>query len=262
MEFSSFKSLSRARDLPTLRHAITTRGGGVSSAPFESLNLGLHVGDDAAQVLVNRRFVAGALGFDEGAAVWAQQVHGADCYSVSPDEHGRGARDYAAAVPGTDALICGCSGVPCWILVADCAPLLLVHPVRQVLAVVHAGWRGALGRIASRTLAQMSEEFGAEAEEVRGGIGPCLCVRCLEVGEEVALEAEAAGADACIARAGFEKPHLDLRRALLHDLRAAGVREENVEVSDECPKCLSHKYFSHRGDGGRSGRFGLVAWWE
>lgn len=258
MEPTRFASL---QNIPGLRHAITTRHGGVSAAPFDSLNLGLHVGDDDAQVLANRGRVAQALGYEERDAVWAQQVHGANASVVTPRERGRGASFYADAICDSDALICASSGVPCWILVADCAPILLVHPARQVLAVVHAGWRGALSRITSRTLARMGEEFGVEAAEVRGGIGPCLCVECLEVGEEVALEPECAGASTCIVRAGFEKPHLDLRRVLLDDLKAAGVREENVEVSGECPRCLSHKYFSHRGENGKSGRFGLVAWW-
>lgn len=259
MEFTRFGSLSH---IPNLRHAITTRAGGVSAAPFESLNLGLHVGDDEAQVLENRRLVAEALGFDELDAVWAQQIHGADACSVSPDDRGRGASDYRDVLGSVDALICGYSDTPCWILVADCAPVLLVHPGVQVLAAVHAGWRGALGRIASRTLSSMAEEFGTEAKGVLAGIGPCLCVGCLEVGEEVALEAEQAGADACIVREGFEKPHLDLRRVLLDDLEAAGVRAESVEVSSECPKCANEKYFSHRGENGHAGRFGLVAWWE
>lgn len=259
MQFTRFASL---QNIPGLRHAITTRDGGVSSAPFSSLNLGLHVGDEAAQVLVNRKLAAQALGFDEDSAVWAQQVHGADCYSATPDDYGRGARDYESAIAQTDALICGYSGVPCWILVADCAPILLVHPGAQVLAVVHAGWRGALGKINSRTLQHIKSEFETEAEEVRVGVGPCLCVGCLEVGEEVAAQAERAATSTCVVRAGFDKPHLDLRRVLLDDLKSAGVRRENIEVSDECPRCASDKYFSHRGEGGTSGRFGLVAWWE
>ncbi len=259
LELTRFASL---QNIPDLRHAITTRHGGVSAAPFDSLNLGLHVGDDSERVIENRLLVAQELGYDDQDAVWAQQVHGANAHIVTPNDRGRGDRCYKDALPSTDALICEYSDAPCWILVADCAPVLLVHPARQVLAVVHAGWRGALGQIASRTLAQMSAEFSIEASEVLAGIGPCLCVECLEVGEEVALTAEEIGASTCIVRAGFEKPHLDLRRALLDDLKRACVSEANVEVSSECPRCLNHKYFSHRGDGGPSGRFGLVAWWE
>jgi YfiH family protein len=261
MEFTYFDSLRRALDLPTLRHAITTRHGGVSAAPFSSLNLGLHVGDEDAHVVENRQRVAQVLGFDKADAVWARQVHGADSHSVTPDDRGRGASTYADAVANADALICAYSSTPVWILVADCAPVLLVHPARQVLAVVHAGWRGAIGGIASRTLARMSSEFGVEAAEVRAGIGPCLCVNCLEVGEEVAREATTAGASTCVRRGGFDKPHLDLRGALLEDLARAGVAREHVEVLSECPRCDVGKYFSHRGEGGTAGRFGLVAWW-
>ncbi len=259
LQLTRFASL---QSVPGLNHAVTTRSGGASAAPFDSLNLGLHVGDDSARVIENRRLVARELGYDDQDAVWAQQVHGASFHLVTPNDRGRGDRRYKDALPSTDALICEYSDAPCWILVADCAPVLLVHPARQVLATVHVGWRGALGQIASRTLAQMSAEFSIEASEVLGGIGPCLCVACLEVGEEVALAAEQAGASTCIVRAGFEKPHLDLRRALLDELKRAGVPESSIEVSSECPRCLSHKYFSHRGEGGKSGRFGLVAWWE
>lgn len=169
---------------------------------------------------------------------------------------GRGALDFDSAIPDCDALIVAEPKIPVMILVADCAPVLLVDPVRRVLAVVHAGWRGAVAGVTSRTLGEMQKVFGTKTEEVLAAVGPCLCADCFEVGEEVAAQA----ARTCVI-GGYEKPHLDLRALVQHDLKSAGVLAVNVEVLERCPRCENEAFFSHRAQGGKAGRFGLVAWW-
>src|SRR5688500_9417970 len=149
MEFQYFQSL---QDIPSLRHAITTRDGGVSTGSYESLNLGFHVGDDADAVRENRRRVAETLGFDEHDLVCAQQVHNANCTVVTPEERGCGARRWESALSKTDGIICGYANTPALILVADCAPILIIDEVNEVLAVVHAGWRGAVAGIAGKVV--------------------------------------------------------------------------------------------------------------
>ena len=254
MELFAFDSL---KNIPGLRHAITTRDGGVSRAEYSALNLAFHVGDNAADVIENRRLLANALQYDASTLVASQQVHGANAQIVSAEYSGRGAFDWDSAVLETDAFITNQKQIPLLILVADCAPILLVDSTRGVLAVVHAGWRGAVAKIASQTMKKMSAEFGTSAENVQAGIGPCLCTACFEIGEEVAREVSSAHIVE-----GFQKPHLDLRGLIQGDLLSAGVLQSQIEIMNRCPKCESETFFSHRGQNGKAGRFGLVAWWE
>lgn len=252
----SFLRFDSLRNIAGLQHAVTTRHGGISEAGFASLNLGFHVGDDAACVGENRRLLARELGYEAAYLVAAQQVHGARAEVVNARHRGRGAFDWDSAVPATDALIVIEAQVPVLMLVADCAPLLIVDETRHVLGVVHAGWRGAVAGGASGVVRRMQREFGSDAADLRVGIGPCLCVACLEVGPEVAAQAPGAVVD------GWEKPHLDLRGLLRQDLAVVGVSSANIEVMARCPKCEAQTFFSHRAQAGNAGRFGLIAWWH
>ena len=242
--------------IPGLHHALTTREGGFSGGAFASLNLAFHVGDDAAIVRENRRALAAKFGYDAETLVAAQQVHGARCAVISSDDGGRGALDWDSALPDTDALITRESGVPLLILVADCAPILLVEPRAHVVAVVHAGWRGALAGIAGIAARQMIE-LGADIRQIRAGIGPCLCPENLEVGAQVA----ALFADKSALEPFGDKYRLDLRALIQRDLGGAGVAANHIETRIECPRDDA-RFFSHRGQNGVAGRFGIVAWWE
>ena len=241
--------------IPDLRHAVTTRDGGFSTGEFASLNLAFHVGDEADTVKGNRRALADELGYDAAKLVAAQQVHGAHCAVVGADDAGRGALDGESALPATDALVTRESGVPLLILVADCAPIVLVEPRARVLALVHAGWRGARAGVAANAVRAM-QSLGAQTEEILAGIGPCLCARNLEVGAEVADLFE----DKTVLEPCGEKFWLDLRALVQRDLNSAGVTR--IETMDACPKEQPENFFSHRGQNGRAGRFGIVAWWE
>jgi YfiH family protein len=256
MQLEQFSSLRHVRGL---RHAITTREDGASAGAFASLNLAFHVGDDADAVRENRIRLALSLVYDPRTVVAAQQVHGDAIGIVTSDDCGRGALDWESAIPGTDALIVAEPEVPAMILVADCAPLLIADPEHNVLAVVHAGWRGAVAGIAGKTMQRMQQEFGSQPQSTLAGIGPCLCVECLEVGAEVAAQIPE---DAVIREAKWPKPHLDLQKLIAGDLESAGMPRANIEPMNECPRCLHKKYFSHRGQNGTAGRFALVAWWD
>src|ERR1700678_3353338 len=118
---------------------VTTRQGGVSSGPYASLNLGLHVGDEPADVLENRRRAAAALGADLGDFVFCNQAHGREAKLITAADRGRGARALADAIAATDALVTGDAGVVLTVMVADCVPIVLYDPVAHVLAWVAAG---------------------------------------------------------------------------------------------------------------------------
>lgn len=256
LQFSTLKSVAG------LHHAITTREGGVSKAGFESLNLAFHVGDDEIRVRRNRCILAARMDYDPETLVAAKQIHQSRTHLVFSDIAGRGALD-SDAIPDTDALVTKEKNLPLLILVADCAPILIVDPEERVLAVVHAGWRGALAGIAGKTVAKMRHDFGSRPNDILVGIGPCLSVENFEIGPEVAAEVEKVDARAVVA--GWEKPHLDLRALIGRDLQRAGVLETNIEIMPFCTKddarFFSHRE-SHRGQNGVAGRFGVVAWFS
>lgn len=239
-----------------LNYSITHRHGGISQGPYASNNLGFHVGDDPETVRANRQQTAHAHGYEPARLVAAQQVHGTGVAHVSPLQAGRGALDWDSALPETDALYTRERGLPLLILVADCAPLLLVDAENQVLGLVHAGWRGAAAGIAGIAARTMTPN----PARLQVGIGPCLCEACLEVGEEVAQQV--ATRHSLAVKTGSTRPHLDLRGLLQQDLLGAGVLPHNIQILDICPRCARRDYFSHRGDGGTTGRFGIVAWWQ
>lgn len=245
------------QNISGLRHAVTTRDGGVSSGEYSQLNLGFHVGDDENCVRQNRALLADALRYTGSTPVAAQQTHGTNSHIVLRQDSGRGAMDLKSAIPDCDALIVSEKNIPVLIQVADCAPILIVDQTRKILAAVHAGWRGAVGKIASQTIEKMQSEFGTRVEDLQISIGPCLCADCLEVGEEVAQQAP----ESCVLR-GREKSHLDLRGIIANDCAALGVLPKQIEAMPNCPRCENETFFSHRAQNGIAGRFGLVAWWE
>jgi polyphenol oxidase len=153
--------------------AVTTRHGGVSVPPYDTLNLGLHVGDDPDRVGINRARAALAFGVDLGSMVYARQVHGTAAVAVGPDEAGRGTRHEDDAIADTDILVTRSPGVTLAILVADCVPVALVDGEAGILAAVHAGWRGTAGGAVACALETMAE-LGARAERVQAYLGPAV----------------------------------------------------------------------------------------
>ncbi|HEY3380061.1 MAG TPA: peptidoglycan editing factor PgeF [Armatimonadota bacterium] len=248
-------------DIPGLRHLISTREGGVSDGAFASLNLGYHVHDDPERVTENRRRLGRAAGYDPTTLVAAQQVHGTALAWVGTADRGRGAFGLDDAVPDTDGLLVSEPGVPVAMQVADCAPVLIVDPVRRVLAAVHAGWRGALAGIASAAVREMTDRAHSDPAHLLIGIGPTLCPACLEVGADVAEAVEDAFGPAVLQRGG-EKPHLDIRAMIAADLACVGIDGRQIIVHRACPRCHTARYFSHRGQQGQAGRFALIAWWN
>ena len=258
MQFLRFDSL---QNVAGLHHAITTRAG-AGDEPYNNLNLAYHVGDDAGRVTENRKKLAAELGYDAARLVAAQQVHSNSSHIITEADAGRGAFDWDSALVDCDALIVQEPGVPVLIQVADCAPILLVDPKNHVLAVIHAGWRGAVAQVTSQALAKMQSKFSTRVEDVKAGIGPCLCVNCFEVGPEVVEAAQEIAPEAVLQCDKWDKPHLDLRLLIQCDLKNTNVPPEDIEIMPHCPRCQNDLFFSHRGQNGTAGRFGLVGWWE
>jgi YfiH family protein len=212
---------------------VTTRQGGVSPGPYASLNLSLSVGDEPGAVLENRRRVAAALGVGLDDFVFARQVHGARAQVVSARDRGRGARSLGDAVPDTDALVTQDLGTVLAILVGDCVPVILLDPAARVLACVHAGWRGTVGRVTAAALAAMAT-LGARPQDVLAGIGPAIAPDRYQVGEEVAEQVSQAfdGDTASLLRPdGSGRWLLDLWEANRRSLIEAGVPDHQVQLA-------------------------------
>jgi polyphenol oxidase len=227
------------------RRVVTDRRGGRSRSPYDSFNLGDHVGDEPADVAANRARVARELGVADDRLVWMQQVHGTGVAVVHGPQEG--------AVPASDALVTATRGLVLAVLVADCVPVLLADHDRGVVAAVHAGREGVRRGVLPAALSAMAS-LGARARHVTALLGPAVCGACYEVPAEMQAEvARVAPAAAVRTRAGT--PGLDLRAGLADLLTRAGVRQV---VHD--PRCTVEDphLFSHRRDGVTGRQAGLV----
>jgi YfiH family protein len=221
-------------DAPGCSVAFSTRLGGVSSGAFSSLNLGLLTEDDPANVAENRRRLCAEVGADPDRLAMNRQEHSATV---------RRARAGRRGEPG-DGLWSDEPGIPMLKLAADCVPVAVARADRPALALLHAGWRGLLEGVVAEGVAVLG---GPTHAAVGPAIGPC----CYEVGKDVA-EPFAARFGAEVVRDGT----VDLWSATERALRDAGVTD--VERFDVCTSCHPELFFSHRRDGGVTGRQGVI----
>jgi len=240
--------------------AVTTRHGGVSRAPYDSLNFGLHVGDDPADVASNRRLAAGAFGVDLSRLVFARQVHGAGVAVVGSDDAGRGVAAESDAVGDADVLVTTTPGVTLVIMVADCVPLALVDPTAGVLAVVHAGWRGTAAGVVGAALETMVE-LGAARRHTHAWIGPAVAPTRYQVSDDVrrALDEAVGPAPLDPAVAQPDGPGhwlIDLVAANDQHLRLGGVPAEHITACGVTT--ADERFFSDRA-ARPCGRFALMA---
>lgn len=242
---------------PGLGHFVTTRIGGVSSPPYASLNLGFQVPDDPRAVLANRLRVAEAVDLPLESFVFCRQHHGAHVTVVGRHDRGRGARELADALGGTDALLTGDPDVCLVVLVADCVPILLFDPVQRAVAAAHAGWRGTVAGVAVHTVRALCARFGSAPADIRAGIGPSIGPHCYEVGPEVIQRAERAGLswDGLVVSRNRDRAYFNLWEANRRQLIEAGLREKHVEVASICTHCQAEEFFSERAGHRPTGRF-------
>lgn len=229
-------------ELPAARVAFSTRVGGVSSGPYESLNLGILTDDEPEHVEQNRRLLAAQVGLDPERVAMGWQVHGSDLRDWPEPPRGGGYARPGAELPKVDGHLTGAQGVGLLVLVADCLPVALAAPGR--VAMLHCGWRGLAGGIIERALDSLD---GPVAAAIGPGIGPC----CYEVGDEVLaafrdLDGVAGGR------------MLDLAAVARRKLEHGGVAV--IEHVGLCTSCRSDLFFSHRRDRGVTGRQGGIAW--
>lgn len=239
---------------------VTTRHGGTSGGPYATLNLGYATADGEEQVTANREIVREALGVGHDDLMVGRLTHGTGV-AVFRGQRGRWPAGRTAVRAGSelahhvfdaDAAVSDVPGLHFLLTFADCVPLMFFDRQHRVLGVAHAGWRGTAAGIAQEVVRTMSLEFGSRPEDIAVGVGPSIGPCCYEVGTDVPDTFRRHGQ-----RPVMEGNRLDLWESTALQLAEAGVTA--VEVSGICTRCHADDFFSHRGEGGRTGRFGLIA---
>jgi hypothetical protein len=251
----TFDSLTQ---LPVYAH-VSTRHGGVSPAPWQSLNFSILRGDDPARVGQNRQRLAAALQIDPTAVVRCRQIHGTGIAKVDWADAGQWQED-------CDALITDAPGLPLALLFADCVPLLLYDAQHHALGIAHAGWRGTVNGMAAALLWAMGAAYDTQPAHVLAGIGPSIGPASYQVGAEVINLAHAKLPNAATlftAPPGQEQnPYFDLWQANATQLTALGVPAAQIEISGMDTAQNTHDFFSHRAERGQCGLFCMTAWLE
>ena len=242
---------------PSVRAAFTLRRSGVSSAPFDSLNVGAHVGDEAEAVAENRRRVRARLSLPEEPA-WMEQVHGVEVVDLDAAAQTPSAQyPHAARMRAADAAVSRRAGRVCTVQVADCLPVLLATRDGSAVAAAHAGWRGLAAGVLEATLKRLA----AEPADLLAWIGPGIGPAHFEVGAEVRqafLAHDAAAADAFAANSRG-RWQCDLAALARRRLATLGIGA--VFGGEWCTYTDASRFFSYRRDG-RCGRMAALIWRE
>lgn len=239
--------------------ALSTRGGGVSGGSYRSLNLGYHVGDDPQAVAENRARLRSALAISRLTV--ADQQHGRRVAVVDTELSGAGHSSHAdseARLPGVDAMVTNLPEVPLCIMVADCAPVVLVDPNHGVIGVAHAGRNGVVLDVLGATVDTMRSEFGSEPAELMAGIGPSIKGACYEIGGDALESTREALGDELLTPTSPGHASFDLLEGVRLRLEAAGVKPTNIEQAGTTTTDAPDLFFSDRRER-PCGRFMLVA---
>ncbi len=245
LDFFTFTHFKRS---PSLLHAVTTKS---HDLPY-AFSLALHTGEDAASIVSNRNRLSELLQSSESLHyIAADQTH-SDNIKLITQKETKGWESLSDAIEACDALITDVKGVVLTILTADCVPILLYDREKEVVAAVHAGWKGTKARIAYKTVQKMKETYGCDPKDIVAGVAPSIGRCCYEVGAEVATHFSNIPE-------GFtpvgEKYMLDLPLINKQQLLATGLQDENIEMSRVCTACNVERFFSYRKEQGCSGRF-------
>ena len=233
-----------------VNHCFSTRIGGRSVAPYDSMNLAYHMGDAPDVVDQNFALMSAAVGFDADKIVMTDQIHENYHHVVYDD----------TKPEWVDGLITEVPGYTLASYYADCVPLLFLDPKAKVIANAHAGWRGTSFDMAGKTIQELYYEFGCEYKDILVGIGPAISGEHYEVGTDVVeqLLEYLPSADAHITAVSEGKWHVDLVAINYHSMLSMGIPAENIEVANLCTYSNPELFFSHRRDGRERGNMAAM----
>ncbi len=235
-----------------ITQAVFTRRGGISPKPWETLNMGGTVGDDPERVRSNLDLALKALGRKPDSVYDVWQVHGANVVIAET------VRQKETPHLQADAILCNKPGVTLMMRFADCVPILLHDPVKKVIGIAHAGWKGTVTGTVRAAVDAMKAQFGSRPANILAGIGPSIGPDHYEIGPDVAARVrQAFGKDSSGLLVEKEAAlYFDLWKANSLTLRLMGV--EQIEVAGLCTVCNLEDWYSHRAEKGRTGRFGAI----
>lgn len=254
--FLTFPSLS---ELSFVNHAFSTRIGGVSKGEFKSMNLNFKRNDNPENVTDNYKIFCKATGFDYNTLVSSSQDHNTFVRCVTKKDYGIGIyREHD--IQSVDALVTNEPNVTLVTHYADCTPIYFADPIKKVIGLAHAGWRGTVARIAETVVDKMKEEYGCDPTDIIAVIGPSIGFCCYEVDTSV-YEQFASFTELKPAyftkNLGHGKYMIDLKETNRRILLDSGLLSINISISDVCTKCNSGLLYSHRASNGKRG--GLIA---
>ena len=241
-----------------VKHAFTTKMGGVSEGYFSSMNMSFNKGEPREKTEENYRRILNAIGSDLTHLVLSHQTHTDNLKTVTKEHLGTGFTK--PSFTDIDGLLTNERGIALVTQYADCTPLIFCDPIKKVIATSHSGWRGTVKQIGAKTVDKMVNEFGCNAGDIIAAIGPCICKECYEVDDPVleAFQKTDIDLDGVFipTRPGHYK--LDLRLANKKILLKAGIKEENIDIADICTSCNSDYLYSHRVMGEKRGNLAAI----
>lgn len=244
----------RLEDEPGVTHGFTTRIGGVSKPPFDTLNLGTSRDEPMSNILENYRLLAAAYGLEYGELALVRHEHGDVILRIDRSHGGRGVA--LEPLDFSDGFVTNDPGVTLMTCHADCSAFFVYDPRTRSIGLAHAGWKGMFKRIGQKLCKRLADEFGADPRDMIAVIGPCICEKCFEVERELAesFAVEFDCPDIFSVRA--EKPdkgYVSLRAAAVIQLLDAGVPKENISIMDLCTVEEKKLFYSYRRDGKGTG---------
>ncbi len=231
-----------------LKTCFSTKHGGVSTGHLSSMNLGRTHGDDNANVDKNYDILCDTVGLNRKRIVTGSQTHSTNVTVVSSEDLGR-------KIENNDGLITNEKGLALATSHADCVPVFFYDKNKEVVAMVHSGWKSTLGNISKNTIRKMTEVFNSNPSDVLVGIGASICYDCFEVEDDVLnmFLNEFDFAKDCYKQKNEVKYLIDLKKIIVNQLLNEGVLLENIDVTDVCTMCSEDTFFSHRLLGSKRG---------
>jgi YfiH family protein len=233
--------------------AFTARQGGVSSPPYQSLNMALHVGDQAELVWANRKRLAGIWDLSLEQMVCCQQIHGSQVACVNSEMAGLGAKDYGTSIPGVDALTTDQTGIILATFYADCLPIFYFDPRQRVVGIAHSGWKGTMGRIAVKAVNTMVQVYGSKVEDLEVFIGPGIGPCCFQIQADLGQKVCAAFPEFDVIMYRNSEIFWDLSLTNRKILEQIGIEPDKILECGLCTSCNTDRFFSYRRENGKTG---------
>lgn len=246
-------------DTGLVKSCFTSRLGGVSNGNYASLNMGLNTNDERENVLENFQIVGTELHIPMDHFVYSDQVHKDRIKIIKEEDRGKGITCHSDII-GIDAFVTNVKNIALVTVYADCVPIFILDPIRKVIALAHAGWRGTVLKIARKTIHAMIQEFDTNPQECLAAIGPSIGKCCYEVDRGVIDEFNKnfTNLQEFAFSKGNDKYMLDLWQANKIVLKEIGILDRNITISSMCTMCNPQYLFSHRRDKGITGRMAAI----